>query len=397
MQSAGHCKIWTLSENQNEYERFERFLSGENKHHVNVSEINAALLEQSLTKLSGQLSITVIHDPSDIRKPHSSKMEDLDQVRSLGGKMIPGYKTFSSVALDEDRKQIHLLSCLPKAATETEESGLDSPTFRQQPFTQITQISQSLRAANPQAVLTHVMDREYDDQACFELIDKELGDQFVIRLKLNRISSEKAWDEKKGKEVSLKLKARQLRNRFTQSYETFSWGGRVYPQVKAHFSYETIEIAGGTYGLVKVELRTRKGKKIFKEPMVLLSNFFPTNEAIALLIFRSYLRRAKIEGVFKFLKEHMGWESFQVRELLTIQHIIVLCFFIGGFFYEIESELTQNPWMVQLCQFGGGKGKVTKVYFLRGLAKIANYLQISAFMRKNNLTEEQMIQLFQEE
>jgi len=89
-------------------------------------------------------------------------------------------------------------------------------------------------------------------------------------------------------------------------------------------------------------------------------------------IYFTYLQRSKIEGVFKFLKDVLGWEEFQVRDFESIKNIIALCFFIGGYFYEIESELIENTTIQYICDLGGGKGKYTRYYFLQGLAKIRN-------------------------
>lgn len=398
MRTAGHCKIWTLSEDQNEYERFERLLSGSGTHHLDVPGINQVLLEQSLDQLRGQLPVTVIHDPSDIRKPHADQMEGLDTVRSLDGKFIPGYKTFNSIAIEGESRRLHLLGCTPKEeVAEDTEAGVKGISFRDQQAAQIRRCSEGLRRRMPDRVVIHCLDREYDDQAIFKLIDKDLGDKFVIRLKLNRNAPERGRDSDTGEEVALKLKDRHLAHSFRQYYEKFSWGERVYHGVSAYFSYDTVYVGEDYYGVVRVELRNREGERVFKEPMLLLTNFVLNADEVALLAYRVYLRRSKIEGVFKFLKEHLGWETFQVRDLQAIQHIIVLCFFIGGYFYEIESELVQNAWMNQICQLGGGKGKVSRVFFLRGLAKIANYLEIKKLMQEHNLSEDQLKSFFSQD
>lgn len=393
MYSQGGCKIWTLSEDQNQYERFFRLLNGENKHSLTPCGLNDAILSQGVSRLSGETCITVVHDPSDIRKPYAREMEELESVRDLKGRIIPGYKTFNSVAISEQDKRLHLLGCVPKKVVEAEVE--EEKSVREQQMTQIQRCSEALHASNPQATLIHVLDREYDDQSIFRFLDQELEDRFVIRLKLNRVSpNEQVWDDQEQKEVYVKLKHKTLAHQFTQVLESFSWGGKKYGRVEARFSYEMLPLAGGYYGLVKVELVDAAGHPVFKHPMLLLSNYQLYNDQIALLVFRAYLRRAKIEGVFKFLKEYLGWESFQVRDLMAIQNIIVLCFFIGSYFYEIESELVHNEWMVQICRFGSGKGKVSKRFFLQGLAKIANYIEIRRFMQENDLNEEQLIQLF---
>jgi len=386
MKDAGHCRIWSLSSDSNEYERYERLLEGANKHHLRVEDVNKVLLERGEANLHGSKTVLIIHDPSDLRKPYSEQLEGLEKVKSLEGKWINGYHSFNSVGIGWD-KRVHLLGCLPYS----KQLDADWKTKRTE---QMRQISRAFQQADAEQVRIHVLDREFDDQDCFKLIDKELEDRFVVRLKMNRNASLQKWDDKKQKQVSLKLKEAPFAHHFEQVFAKFSWGKRVYHQVRAYFEYDHYHVGDDMYGLVRVTLRTNSGRLIFKHPMLLATNYKLTCEEIALFVFRTYLSRAKIEGVFKFLKTYLGWETFQVRNFLAIQHLIVLCFFIGGYFYEIQDELTDNEWMKQICLLGGGKGKVSKVFFLQGLQKLANYMEIKQFMQENNLTEDQLQALF---
>ena len=76
---------------------------------------------------------------------------------------------------------------------------------------------------------------------------------------------------------------------------------------------------------------------------LLISNIKIESYIQAKEIYHIYLLRTKIESVFKFLKDVLGWEEFQVRDWNSIKNIIALCFFIGNYFYEIESALIDNP------------------------------------------------------
>ncbi|RMG61621.1 MAG: hypothetical protein D6722_19490, partial [Bacteroidetes bacterium] len=98
---------------------------------LSVGGINEALRAQGIDQLSGETSITVVHDPSDIRKPYAREMEELESVRDLSGRIIPGYKTFNSVAISGEDKRLHLLGCVPKAYSEAD-SGESEPGFRAQ-------------------------------------------------------------------------------------------------------------------------------------------------------------------------------------------------------------------------------------------------------------------------
>jgi hypothetical protein len=382
-----HLQIWTLSADRNEYEGYERLLEETDKHHISAGQLNASLLSQGSVSLKGHKSIVVIHDPSDIRKAYSVSMEKLDKVLSLDKRVISGYHSFNSVGIGED-KQLHLLGCVVHG------KGMDGKALHME---QIRQISLGLKKEDSEVVLIHGLDREFDDKDEFELIDKTLGDKFVIRLRVNRVSGLQKWDEEQGKEVNLKLKDAPFAHHFIRKLTRFSWGKKVYSEVKAEFEYDVQYVGDDFYNVVKVVLRNRRGEKIFKQPMLLVSNFEVKSEDMAWFIFTTYLKRSKIEGVFKFLKEEMGWESFQVRDFQAIQNLIVLCFFIGGYFYEIEDSLTQNEWMKQICLLGGGKGKVSKIFFLRGLVKIAHFKEIQAFLNENDLSIEQLEDLINDD
>lgn len=378
----GHCRIWSLSSDSNEYERYERLLEGSGKHHLDVEQMNIALIDKGKGQLQGMKSVVVIHDPSDIRKPYSEKMEGLGKVQSLEGSWVNGYHSFNSVAIGQD-KRIHLLGCKPYSKEDEQ--------WQQHRDDQIRQISRGLKEMDGDVVLIHVLDREFDDQDCFGLIGGELEEHFVVRLKLNRNAGGlEKWDEQRGKQVSVKLKEAPFKNRFEREIQKFSWGKQLHQNVRAAFEYDHFPIGGSTYGLVRVVLRTASGRRVFKEPMLLITNLPLQSEENAVFVFRTYLSRSKIEGVFKFLKDSLGWETFQVRDFQAIQHLIVLCFFIGGYFYEIGDELANNEWMQQVCLMGGGKGKVSRFFFLEGIKKIAHYLEIKIFMKENNLTEEQL-------
>ncbi len=392
------CKIWTLSANKAEYDRFSYLLEKPGESGGIASEsLNDLLRTSSAIQLQGEPSVVVIHDPCDIRKPHSKKLEHLDKVRSLDGKMIPGYHSFNSVALGADR--IHLLGC---SAYSTEESDYQSGDWPESfdkkdvAFSQMQAIREALKAQNSDQVVIHLFDREADDQEYFEFVDKQLEDKFVFRLKLNRNSDVKTWDAKKQKEVAVKLVKKPLDHCFTQHYEYFKWRGKSYKDAKAQISYERMFLGQDYYWVVKIELLNNRGKAIFKDPMVLVTNYEVTAHQMATYVYHLYLKRSKIEGVFKFLKTELGWEQFQVRDFLAIKHIILLCYFIGGYFYEIQSQLTDNEFMAIICRLAKGKGKVTRHFFMKGLIILAYYQIAKQFFEEHKLTQQEIDLLLQQ-
>ena len=81
--SNGTTKLFSSSDSRSEYKPMIRSLTGENKSIKLESEmINESLLEQACEKLRGAKEINIIHDPSDIRKPHSKKTVNLGKVRA---------------------------------------------------------------------------------------------------------------------------------------------------------------------------------------------------------------------------------------------------------------------------------------------------------------------------
>ncbi len=113
--------------------------------------------------------------------------------------------------------------------------------------------------------------------------------------------------------------------------------------------------------------------------MLLITNIEVTTAQQARCIYRLYLLRAKIEGVFKFCKQVLGWEEFQVRDYESIKNIIALCYFVAGYFYAIESALIENPVIQLICQLGGGKGVVSRYFFLQGLKKLLIHNSVERF------------------
>jgi hypothetical protein len=83
-----------------------------------------------------------------------------------------------------------------------------------------------------------------------------------------------------------------------------------------------------------------------------------------MLVFEIYMTRSKIEGVFKFCKTTLGWETIQIPEFECIKNLLFLIFFVAGYFYEIEDQMTKDSTMIWHAEFGGGKGKISRIYIL---------------------------------
>lgn len=383
-----HCKIWTLSDDRNEYERYSYLLEKPDEEGLSAAGLNEGLLSRAAPLLAARHSTVVVHDQSDIRKQYSGGMGCLDLVKSLDGGLVPGYRTFNSIALAD--RDIHLLSCTPYSSRE---DGYDKALSREGAFSaksilkgQLASVSTAFKAHNPDMVLIHLLDRGEDDNAVFSFIDGELRDRFVIRLKLNRNSDVMAWSGEKGGEVPVKIAKKALAHTFGQRYEVFSWKGKGFRNAKAVVGHERFCFGKDWFNVVRVQIYDAGGRELFKDPMLPVTNMAVTGADTALRVFHLYLKRGRIEGVFKFLKDRLGWEEFQVGDLLAIKHIIILCYFIGAYFYELEPGITKNEYMQEICRLGGGKGKVTRHFLLKGPEKICHFQEVSLFIQEHNLS-----------
>lgn len=386
------CKIWTLSSDKAEYERFETLLSNEtSRNTINQASFNELLRLNARDKIVGQPSATVIHDPCNIRKGYSEKMEKLDRVRDLDGKTINGYRTFNSVLLHGSK--ISLLGCRPYSQQEDSEFEEDHLTNKEVSFKEIRLISKTLKSDFPERRITHLFDREADDSSYFELIDKELGDLFIFRLKTNRNSDVAYWNEEKGKEYQVKLHLKPLGNSYDYVFQKFIHKGKCHQQVRAKISYEKNWVGKDYYNIVRINLSDRKGKALFAKPMVLITNYEIANEEIALLIFQKYLKRSKIEGLFKFLKNELGWENFQIRNFQAIKNMLLLGFFVGAYFCEYESELIDNPLVIIICTLAKSKGKISRHFFMKGLVILAHWQLAQQFFKEHDISKDDLEKL----
>jgi hypothetical protein len=145
---------------------------------------------------------------------------------------------------------------------------------------------------------------------------------------------------------------------------------KEYKNIEAVYEWGTYK----DYDMLRVRLyHTKSGNRVFKEPMLLATNLSVDGFLMAFLVFERYLHRWKIESVFRFLKQVLGWEEFLVQDWESIKNLIGLAFFVGGYFYETEDLLTKDPQIIWLAELGGGKGKVTRGYILRGIAELLEF------------------------
>jgi len=377
--------------------------------------ISEALIEQSVERLKGNKRLYIFSDHSDSRKPYSSKLENLGKVRALDGSIINGYTTLGSVILDERRKELSLSNITvqsnkePNFLTKKElaeyKSGKIKNTQRKAEIAKMIEEdsyinmtttlhkhlrdqSEAFKEENSDVSLCHIHDRGCDSVGYLEFIKEELGDDAVVRVKKSRNSNQTKLNQKTGREVKIKLIDSEFANKKVYLINNLTLKGKHYQQVKCLIEWDTITLNENVYTTVRSTLIKRDGSKMYKEPMLLLSTLPVSSYLEAKEIYHIYLHRAKIESVFKFLKDVLGWEEYQVRDWESIKNIISICFFVGGYFYEIKSELTNNPTIQMICNLAKNKGKITHYFFLEGLKMLLLAWHVENFKIQNNISDE---------
>ena len=416
-------KLWRIAEDKREYERMRTLFNGELKTVLDDKKVSETLREMSVEGLGREEVVIALHDPCDIRKEYAEKLENLGVVRNLKGKFVSGYNTFNTVCVDAKGQQLHLSDIsvysngdkthfvkqeeldelVKKQVASVKKKVAVEYTEREKAILQLLEkeevvnvgrvtrkqlqaVSDQFKAANPEVEMWHVLDRQFDGAPLFEFITHNLEDKCVIRLKISR-NSNATYMNDAGKESAVKLKDVPLIGSQTDVLDKVRCKKKVYQQAKRILEWGTLVLDDEIYHVVRVTLQKRDGTPIFKQPMLLLTNHPVTTAADALSIYRIYLMRSKIEDVFKFVKNALGWEQFQVRDWESIKNLIATAFFIGGYFYKIEPHLADHPVLDWLCQLGNGKGKVTRHFLLEGLRYLLIHQHVELIRQQSDLSD----------
>jgi hypothetical protein len=388
-------QLYAIAGSSYQYERYKGILDGGLKHGLTVELLNEVFGNQSIAACSTEdpkSRIFLIHDISDIRKPETQKSEHLGKVRSLDDKIINGYQVMASVVVNPETKDLRLFQLTPFSNRDPQFVGqetlkVESRTLAEGEYNQSSLIRDHLAQAHQSFEnqnITHILDRGFDDLALLEFTEN-LGDDFVVRLKSNRKS---APTERKREPLETQLLTKTFRSSARARLDRYSHKNKPYPNAQLLLEWEFWDANNGQpLWVVRVQIFDQNGKPIFKQPWILVTNIEVRNEFLARQIFQFYSMRSRIELVFKFLKDELKWETFRQADYQAIQTLITLVFFMGGYFFELQPALVQNPTFRFICDLAKCKKRYTRHFFLKGLVMIANYLEISAEIEQMTVEE----------
>lgn len=272
--------------------------------------------------------------------------------------IVSGFDTFCSILIDVNHTQINLLACTPfsngdlhfvsKSERKLHETGQlkniergkQIDEFDKNGFSidqsviisnQINKIDTFLKSENPNLCIVDIIDRGFDDQKFFKEL-KNLKHEFICRAKGNRKSNEVILDED-GNEKPIRLLKEQFMQGDEVAYSSIKFKQKTYQNCKGVFEWNKIELDKNVYSVLRVSLYQQNGSRVFKEDMLIITSFEIEDIKMAQLIWELYMKRSKIESVFKFCKEELKWESPRIDDWETMQNLLSAVYFIAGYFY----------------------------------------------------------------
>ena len=414
-----------MSTDKKEYDVFKGLLNGSQKNTLSAESVLEVIRSQAQERLGKESRVYVLHDGSDLRKPNAQDMAYLGKVMSLQKQVITGYKTLNSVAVDITGKDITLIdhtlysTGMPNYVSKETLSliGLIGLIGQHSPkvpnlapvmwdniekgeylnnttvyFQALLNSHNTIKRGNLDIKITHIQDREFDGEEYFEYAD-DLKDEFITRLKLSRLSNlTRPVYTPKGKLSKklayVKLIDKAFEHQFSYDIQRISIKNKTYVNVKCTIEWEKLILNNRTYSVVRITLRDEKGKPIFQQPMMLITNRVLECAQDARQVYQAYLLRFKIEVVFRFLKTNLGWETFQVRDFQSIKNLVALAFFLVGYFKELADDIQNHEIYSLIAQIGGGKGIVSIHFLLIGLEKLVHFQQIQQLIDNHALTKD---------
>jgi len=403
-------QLYAASHTKKEYEKLRnQVVSGEKEGYLNSNVINEVLRDTVAEIAKNETLVSLIHDPSELRKQHSKALENIGKVRDFNKNIINGYDSFNTIATFGNSKKVHLMQnevysnrqpdFLKAELIDKLSKGKDFPDreaakllyesgdyINKKVIAQnaLRSASEALKSANPTLKIQHILDREFDDDEQFDFIDQELNDNFIIRLKLSRTIQN--LDESKPHNKVIK---HAFEHSDTYVLPKVSLHNKTYQDIKLTISYEKV----GDRTIIKIEMKDKKGKAIFKQPMLLITNHSINDVDQAREIYLSYLKRWRIESVFKFVKSALGWEEFRLKDFNGIKTLIAIGFYIASYLYKIGEREIDEDLSAFLSEVGGGKGVISRHFIWAGIRNLLIKYKVDQVFEKRQPSEEMVTDL----
>jgi len=348
----------------------------------------AKLQAHGVERLRGEAQIWVVHDGSDLRKPHAQEMEHLQRVKRLeGGGTVNGYRTLNAIGMGSGGRRGLLYHALfsshaPDFLSESEEvrAAIRSVGAALAPLVEAG------------AEVVEILDAGFDDVAVWAEVWSQ-GHGLVCRLchrdRLVRPAphrpachlAELAPRLRPLAEVGAEMvvrKAGQPRPKLQPVTATVA----ATPLVVAYREDARTRPDGAAREracwLVEVRLA-----RVDQEPWWLLTDRPVETAAQAAEVFRMYCQRWSIEDAFKVAKTCLGWEDVQVLAYDAVRLLVALGWVATGFLFELGVTLEWGEVRL-LRRLGGGEDRPNrppgKIVLTRGLRRLLDHLATEAIL-----------------
>jgi hypothetical protein len=386
---AAHSGILSLAKDAGQ--RVRRFATGEStqRSQVDADSLTAKLRSRAVEQLSqADTDVWLILDGSDLRKPYAHQMPDLMKVRTLEGRLVPGYRTLTVLGVTPGRRGI-----LYNRVFSSKEPEFTSEPAEVQKVLQT--VGQAMAEIKHRYGVTWLLDRGFDDQAVWRTI-WEQGEHVVGRI----CHGERLVEYQDEAGVWIKADIQQAKRglRLLASAQT-EMKVRLGSQQAPKLQQATVEIRSCPLQVsYETDVRREGGGRLARqavwlvevrvlhstlEPWLLITDWPVTDAESAVRVFRMYRQRWAVEDSFKFTKDCLDWEEVQLLDLQGIRTMVALSWIAAGFLYELGVTLEWAE-VTLLARLGGWEGRPDrppgKIALTRGLRRLCTMYATEKFL-----------------
>lgn len=361
-------------------------------HHQNQrSDLSADTLTERLHahgagRVAHTPELIVVLDGSDLRKPHSQKLEYLDAVRDLKGQSIPGYHTLNAIGLTPEGRQ----TLLYHTTYSTRAPGFTSENTLV--LRAIQQIVGSLREAGVGRII-FVLDRGFDDLKVLRLLTK-LHVAFVVRVQHTQRRT-RLTPTAQEHPLQAALQLAKVSHSFEMARPVLREGRVTWRPTRTEVRVQEVWLDEGRLPIKALHLSFPTRPKGEEQGWTLLISLPVSPGVCAGQVVRLYLRRWSIEDVFAWTKTSLGWEDVRVLDFEALRTLVALAWLAASFVFTL-GETLDTPEVRLLAHLGGyvphknrPPGKKTLLLGLQRLA--AAYLTQQTTRQSSNYASEKAV------
>lgn len=386
---AAHSGILSLAKDGGQ--RVRRFATGAStrRSQIDADSLTAKLRARAVEQLSqADTDVWLILDGSDLRKPYARQMPDLMKVRTLDGRLVPGYRTLTVLGVTPSRRGV-----LYNRVFSSQEAEFESEPAEVQKALQT--VGQALAELKKRCEVTWILDRGFDDQAVWRTI-WEQDEHVVCRICHQERLVE--YQDEAGAWIQADIHQAKGRLRLLATART-EMKVRLASQQRPKLQPVTVEISACPLQVsYETDVRRASGGRRVRqavwlvevrllhstmEPWLLITDWPVTDAEGALLVFRMYRQRWAVEDSFKFTKDCLNWEEVQLLDLKGIRTLVALSWIAAGFLYELGVTL-EWPEVTLLARLGGWEGRPDrppgKIALIRGLRRLCTMYATQKFL-----------------